>query len=302
MKIPESLAWIAARRPDVQEFVAALPDRIRELEQRWSISVGEPFDPGGFTSYTARASRPGGEPCVLKIAYEWEPTRLERHALRVWDGDGVVRLLEDEPFTMLLEACEPGEALFTEPDSDAADSASIRIMKQMWRPPPPDVDWRRVETEASGIAAAIEANHARSKNNVDLAYVRLTLDFIERARDQAGPDLLLHGDFHQGNVLSAQREGWLAIDPSPLVGDPCFDAARAVFDRPGVILGDADPAQRLSGRISRFVDELDLDHDSLASWALTRCVYIVLLPIFEEASWTRELNELVPLLGRAVGY
>jgi streptomycin 6-kinase len=301
MKIPENLAWIAARRPDVQKFVAALPDRIRELEQLWSITVGEPFDPGGFTSYTARASRTDGESCVLKIAYEWEPTRLERDALRAWDGDGVVRLLEEEPFTMLLEACEPGEPLFTEPDSDIAESVAIGIMKRMWRPAPAGVDWRRVDTEASGMASAIEANHATSRNKVDQAHVRFVQEFLARSDEHAGPDLLLHGDFHQGNVLSAQREDWLAIDPSPLIGDPCFDAARAVFDRPQAILGDSDPADRLLKRIKRFADQLDLDHETLTAWALARCVYIVLLPMFDGASWSRDLNELVPFIGRAVG-
>ena len=209
---------------------------------------------------------------------------------------------EDEPFTMLLEACEPGEPLFTEPDSDTAESVAIRIMKRMWRPAPSDIDWRRVDTEASGLAATIEANHATSKNNVDAAHVRFAQEHLTRSADYAGPDLLLHGDFHQGNVLSAQREGWLAIDPSPLIGDPSFDAARAVFDRPQAILSDSDPADRLLARIKRFADELDLAQDTLAAWALTRCVYIVLLPIFDDASWSQELNGLVPLIGRAVGY
>jgi streptomycin 6-kinase len=302
MKIPEGLAWIAARNPAVQEFVAALPERISELERRWSIRVGEPFDPGGFSSYAARATSTEGKPCVLKIAYEWELTRLEPDALRAWNGDGVVRLLSDEPFTMLLEACEPGEPLYSEAEFDTADSVVIRILKQMWRPAPPDIDWRSVDTESTGIAATIEANHDRSIKGVDLAHVRFAQEFIEGARDHAVPDVLLHGDFHQGNILSSHREGWLAIDPSPLTGDPCFDAARAVFDRQAVILGDSEPARRISQRLRRFAEDLDLDHDTLAGWALTRCLYIALLPIFDESSWTGELGRLVPHIGRVIGY
>jgi streptomycin 6-kinase len=34
---------------------------------------------------------------------------------------------------------------------------------------------------------------------------------------------LLATDLHTGNVLAAQRQPWLMIDPKPYVGDPCYD-------------------------------------------------------------------------------
>ena len=43
--------------------------------------------------------------------------------------------------------------------------------------------------------------------------------------------VLLHGDFHPGNVLAAAREPWLAIDCKPLVGDPAYDLAQWLGNR-----------------------------------------------------------------------
>ncbi|MEY9951333.1 aminoglycoside phosphotransferase family protein [Leifsonia sp. EB34] len=38
-------------------------------------------------------------------------------------------------------------------------------------------------------------------------------------------DVVLHGDVHHGNVLDFAEDGWLAIDPKHLHGDPAFDFA-----------------------------------------------------------------------------
>ena len=46
------------------------------------------------------------------------------------------------------------------------------------------------------------------------------------APDQAD-EVVLHQDFHGGNILRGEREPWLVIDPKPLVGEPAFDAARS---------------------------------------------------------------------------
>jgi streptomycin 6-kinase len=34
--------------------------------------------------------------------------------------------------------------------------------------------------------------------------------------------VVISTDLHAGNVLGAEREPWLAIDPKPFVGDPAY--------------------------------------------------------------------------------
>jgi streptomycin 6-kinase len=41
---------------------------------------------------------------------------------------------------------------------------------------------------------------------------------------------LLATDLHSGNILRAQREPWLMIDPKPFVGDPAYDLTQHLFN------------------------------------------------------------------------
>ena len=63
---------------------------------------------------------------------------------------------------------------------------------------------------------------------------------VERAEahlgNPSGQNLVLHGDLHHYNILSAEREPWLAIDPKGIVGEPEYEAAaflrNNLLDRP----------------------------------------------------------------------
>jgi streptomycin 6-kinase len=81
-----------------------------------------------------------------------------------------------------------------------------------------------------------------------------------------GHSLLLHTDLHAGNVLAAEREPWLAIDPKPYVGDPAYDVTQHIFN--GVFIEGAD-AEALASRMARL---LDLDLNRILLWLLSRAV------------------------------
>ena len=302
MKVPENLRWIAERSgPDIKAFVDSLPRRIAELEDLWEIKVGEPYDPGGFSSFTARATRADGEPCVLKLAYEWEPTRCEYDALRAWDREGAVRLLEGEPFTMLLERCEPGVPIWSAADFDTADAELLPILKRLWKPAPAGPPWLKLRDLAGLMAERIATHYELSDKPFDVAHVRFAQRFAHDASEFTGAEFLLHGDFHQENVLSATREPWLVIDPSPIVGDPAYDAAFLATDRAHEMT-NAVAASRVAARLDRYAAELELDRGHLAAWALTRSVSISINPVFVNADWMQHRRDLVPILGALIGY
>ena len=47
----------------------------------------------------------------------------------------------------------------------------------------------------------------------------------ELIADPASASHVIHGDLHYGNVLTADREPWLAIDPKPINGDRHYEVA-----------------------------------------------------------------------------
>ena len=50
---------------------------------------------------------------------------------------------------------------------------------------------------------------------------------LEELAPTQGEQVLLHQDLHADNVLAAQREPWLVIDPKPLVGEREFASRRS---------------------------------------------------------------------------
>jgi streptomycin 6-kinase len=78
--------------------------------------------------------------------------------------------------------------------------------------------------------------------------------------------VLLCTDLHSGNVLAAQREPWLAIDPKPYVGDPTYDPLQHRLNFPDRL------ALHATGLAARMADLLDLDAERLRQWLFARCV------------------------------
>ncbi len=81
-----------------------------------------------------------------------------------------------------------------------------------------------------------------------------------------GGAVLLHADLHAGNVLAAEREPWLAIDPKPCIGDPACDVTRRIFN--AVLIEGADAG----ARAARMAHLLDLDLSRIRLWLFARAV------------------------------
>ncbi|MGH8933664.1 MAG: aminoglycoside phosphotransferase family protein [Egibacteraceae bacterium] len=82
----------------------------------------------------------------------------------------------------------------------------------------------------------------------------------------AGRAVRLSTALQAGNVLAAEREPWLVIDPKPYVGDPTYDPLQHMLncdERLG-----ADPR----GLAHRMADLLGPDRERLLLWLFARCV------------------------------
>jgi streptomycin 6-kinase len=60
--------------------------------------------------------------------------------------------------------------------------------------------------------------------------------------------VVLHGDFHHGNVLDGRARGWLVIDPKALVGERSFEYAN-LFRNPDLEIALAPGLMRRRARI-----------------------------------------------------
>jgi streptomycin 6-kinase len=98
---------------DGARWLVGLPQLVHRVSERWSLSVGPPFRDLSY-SYVAPATRADGTRYVLKLGAPNTEVLSEIEALRYWDGDAAVRLLEAEPHAgaLPLERVEPGAKLF----------------------------------------------------------------------------------------------------------------------------------------------------------------------------------------------
>lgn len=73
-------------------WLATLAASVHELEERWSLTVAAPFQPGGQTAWVAPVRGRTRTGLVLKLLWRHPEAEHEAHALREWAGNGAVHL------------------------------------------------------------------------------------------------------------------------------------------------------------------------------------------------------------------
>ena len=220
--VPERVGRLAARDAAGRAWLEALPELVAALVDGWGLDTGPAFAHDGYTAVVLPATTAAGDDAVLKLAFPHMEGRDEAAGLRFWDGDPTVRLLahDEASGAMLLERCRPGHDLNVLPEEER-DVVLARLVPRLWRRPPEGHGFRHLSEMIAHWTAETLAGEERWP---DAALVREGLAaWAELSRPAAG-DVLLGTDVHAGNVLAAEREPWLVIDPKPFVGDPAYDA------------------------------------------------------------------------------
>src|SRR5687767_15052735 len=92
--IPPQLAVACGNAPDRAAWLARLPDTLRELERRWSLTLGTPFEGSDVTcSWVAPVTLASGGKAVLKVSMPHMEGEHEIEGLRFWSGNPMVSLL-----------------------------------------------------------------------------------------------------------------------------------------------------------------------------------------------------------------
>jgi len=238
----------------LDEWRALAPGLAEEVACDWALTLGDVYPPGA-ASHVVAAVCADGAPAALKVFWPHREAEQEAAALRRWDGDGAVRLLreDEERHALLLERCEPGTFL-----SDAADDplgVLIELLPRLWK-------------SAEGFRTLAEEAELWLEGDVPRApYADVAAALIRELAPTQGEPVLLHQDLHGQNVLAAQREPWLAIDPKPLAGEREFSVAPIVrsFE-----LGHT--RREALYRLDRLTSELGLDRERARGWTIAQTV------------------------------
>jgi streptomycin 6-kinase len=228
--------------------------------------VGEPFAGGYASVLVAPAFTAEGEEVVLKVQDPHRESEHEAEALRLWDGDGAVRLLDHEPdeYALLLERCVPGTPLSAAGAETALD-VFIELLPRLWKPA--SLPFRSLTAEATWWADSLEGTWERFGRPFERRLLDAALEALQELPRSQGRQVLLHQDLHGDNVLAARREPWLAIDPKPLSGEREFGIAPIVRSRE---LGHS--RREVLDRFDRLTSELGLDRERARGWTIGQTI------------------------------
>lgn len=249
-----------------------ISDRIQIYERRWDIQVFKPFVRA--PNYVAPARRRDGTPAVIKLGLSSDDEiRTEIEALRTYGGGGSAELLEADPdlAVLLMERLEPGTPLSTIEDDAKATRILASLMKQLWRPLPAGHLFPHIRDWARGMERYRAC--AREKGGpIPLSLIDTAQTFFDNLLSSMQPPVLVHGDLHHHNVLSAQRAPWLTIDPKGVAAEPAYETAAMLRNPSPGFLKQPRVTKLIERRIRLLADELGLDEERIWHWAFAQTV------------------------------
>ncbi|RSS23354.1 hydroxyurea phosphotransferase [Streptomyces sp. WAC05458] len=287
--VPDALAASQAKYNGAagRAFIDALPELAAGFLDRWGLRLdGSAMH--GWAALVLPVVAGDGTPAALKLQILDAETEGEPVALRLWDGDGAVRLLDHDPATgtMLLERLDPTRTLAHVADSREAVLVVARLLAHLTATPAPP-GLRHLGDIARGMLERTPPALERVPDPADRRLIADCAAAVREVVDEPG-DRLLHWDLHYENVLGSERAAWLAIDPKPLAGDPAFDLLPALDNR-------YEPGET-RWRFDAMTDVLGLDRERARAWTLGRVLQNCLWNVEDGDPLEREQLEIGRLL------
>ncbi|MEU3053636.1 aminoglycoside phosphotransferase family protein [Streptomyces griseus] len=265
-------------------WIAELPSLATDILERWQLRRDGAVR-SGQASLVLPVQRHDRTRAVLKLQMPREETAAALIGLRTWNGDGTVRLLDHDPASssMLLERLDGARTLASVDDDDEATGILAGLHARLVAVPAPQ-GLRGLGDVAAAMLEQAPQAVAQLTDPADRQLLRGWASAVAELADDPG-DRLLHWDLHHDNVLAAQREPWLAIDPEPLAGDPGFDLWPALDSRwDDVVVAQGEPLRVVRRRFDLLTEVLGLDRARSAGWTLGR--------LLQNALWDIEDGEI----------
>ncbi|ODR19680.1 aminoglycoside phosphotransferase family protein [Mycolicibacterium porcinum] len=275
--LPEAVRAMGTRGPRWQSWVDGLPRLIRDQLDEWELRADGPAF-YGYCSIVLPVRTRERRPAVLKAAFPDDESEHEHLALRRWAGSGAVRLMRADPHRrmMLLERLQQRN-LNELWDIEACEIVA-GLYEQLHVPALPQLRslaecTARWTADLTGLPRSAPVPRRLVEQAITLGQ--------DLAGDPATTGTLIHGDLHYENVLAADREPWLVIDPKPMNGDPHYEVAPMLWNRWEELAGYVRDGVRR--RLSALVDAAGLDADRARAWVIVRMLQNAMWELTEAA-------------------
>ena len=292
--VPESFSvLLAGREPEPyisgNAWLSRLPRLVDESLAQWDLDLdGDPVH--GACALVLPVRRRDDSAAVLKVTWPHTDARYEHLVLRQWAGHGAVRLLAANParWAILLERLDGSRDLNAVPIDEACTVIGT-LLRQL------DHQALRQLTHLSEHAAELALRLASAPPALPRRFAEqagaLLSDLVS---DAAIDSRLVNTDLHYANVLAAQRQPWLAIDPKPMAGDPAFAVTPALWNRWDEAIASDDLRAHLRRRLSIICECAGLDQERARGWSIVREAQLALWAIQHDD--TKEVTKAITII------
>ncbi len=254
-----------------KEWLRNLQNLLSSLEKCWHFKIIEAF-PHLTYNYVVKVSLANGNAAVLKCGVPNPEINTEIAALKHFNGKACVNLLEaDESLgAMLLEQVLPGIPII-ELDDHEATEIFAHLIKKLHQPIQDISFFPIVQKWFKGFDRLYHQFNGKtgpfSSSLVDDAY-----QIGKELLNSMSEPVLLHGDLHHMNILSATREPWLAIDPKGVVGEREYEVGAFMRNPIPTLTTKMDTKNTLTRRIEILTDITGFDKKRIIGWSFYQAV------------------------------
>lgn len=266
--VPKAFATaiIARTGEGGRQWIESLPQRVNEMCDLWHLEIASPAMHGEWA--VVFEVHNANTPAVLKLTWPGVEGMLTREVetLSLWAGRGAVRLLQAdiERQALLLERLD---ATTTLEDVRVGEALSIagHLLRRLALPAPADLP--SLKAVAHQIAATLPERWEQQGHPMPRRVIDKAGDLIHALIPSTG-NHIVNWDLQYANVLRAEREPWLVIDPQVLAGDVEYGIAQLLWWR----LEDIEAQGGVSRALDTLVTSAELDSERAHAWAYVRTV------------------------------
>lgn len=264
-----------------RRWLTALPSLVEDLCDGWALAVDGAASHGAV-ALVLPVIAPTGR-AVLKVSFPHPGNRGEAMALRTFAGVGAVRLLAAtaDGVGLLLERAGHqtlGSLISVEEQLEVAGGLARRLAV------PAPVEAMSLASTCEGWLEQLEQQLAATPGALSWEAVDRARSTITELADDHTPTML-HGDLHVGNVLRAEREPWLAIDPKGWSGTAAHDTFTVIAAGSTGLRGEPNVEEALRLRIDRFAAAAGIDPELALACSQARAVSSYLYQLQRDGEW-----------------
>lgn len=267
-----------------ERWLSELPNLLERFQQTWNIRLIKQVPNLSYNLVYFAENLIDNSNVIFKAGIPNPDLDNEIRSLHYFAGNGCIELLQYDMKhgVMLLEQAIPGVMLDTLTMQGLDDQAvyiCADIIDLLHSPAIVTPDLRKLAKLSDRLNEYHEVRDIITANPDK--YNTFDLDLFDHAENlfadlnvTTTETVVMHGDLHHYNILSARREPWLAIDPKGIIGDPAFELAAFMINPLPQIVATSNLPQLLARRIDLFHEILGYPRQRIRDWCIAHAFLV----------------------------